>query len=206
MFVHVVKLKGPAMKQQSHSARLVALLAAGVLSAIVLRPVHAGPGHEGGHHEDARHMLDEMRELHSGHEHGHDFEAIEAMEPEEMERVMAAMQDIGLAIPSLDPVHGRELFVGKGCIVCHSVNGIGGEVGPPIDAANMAHTMNAFEFAARMWRGADAMIAMQKELFGDQIELSGQDLADLVAFAHDADEQAKLHKEDIPERFRTLMQ
>ena len=194
------------MKSSTVSAHAAAVLAAGMLLAAIPRSANAGPGHEGGHHEDAGHMIEQMRELHKGHEHGHDFEAIESMKPEEMERVMAAMQDIGLALPSLDPVHGRELFVGKGCIVCHSVNGIGGEVGPPIDAANMAHTMNAFEFAARMLRGAEPMIAMQKELFGDQIELSGQDLADLVAFAHDAEEQAKLHKADIPERFRTLIQ
>jgi hypothetical protein len=29
--------------------------------------------------------------------------------------------------------------------------------------------MSTFEFAARMWRGAGAMVQMQEELFGQQI-------------------------------------
>ena len=52
--------------------------------------------------------------------------------------------------------------------------------------------MNAFEFTARMWRGAEAMTALQEDMLGEVISLDGQNLADLVAFAHDAVEQAKL--------------
>jgi len=150
-------------------------------------------------------VIEHMREMHEGHEHAHDFEAIEAMSPEERERVIDAMLDIGLGVPPLDSHRGRELFLEKGCIVCHQVNGVGGEVGPPLDAADMPSPMNAFEFAARMWRGAGAMIEMQQELFGDQIELSGQDLADLVAFAHDVSEQREITAESVPEKFRSLI-
>jgi mono/diheme cytochrome c family protein len=150
-------------------------------------------------------MLEQMREMHQGHEHEHDFEAIGALSPEEMNRAMDAMMDIGLAMPPMNSHRGRELFLDKGCIVCHQVNGVGGEVGPPLNAQDMPAPMNAFEFAARMWRGAGAMIAMQQELFGDQIELNGQDLADLVAFAHDRAEQAEVAADDIPEKFRSLI-
>jgi hypothetical protein len=65
--------------------------------------------------------------------------------------------------------------------------------------------MNAFEFAARMWRGAGAMTQMQQELFGDQIELTGQDLANLVAFAHDREEQGELAQQDLPQKFKDLI-
>lgn len=165
-----------------------------------------GAKHTEGAKDDTEHMLEQMRELHKGHEHGHDFEAIEAMKPEDVSRVIAAMQEIGLAVPPMDSHHGRELFVDKGCIVCHAVNGVGGEIGPSFNAADMPSTMSTFEFAARMWRGAGAMVEMQEELLGEQIELSGQDLADLIAFVHDADEQKELGDSDIPERYKALME
>jgi hypothetical protein len=57
-----------------------------------------------------------------------------------------------------------------------------------------------------MWRGAGAMVQMQEELFGQQIELTGQELADLIAFAHDEAEQKELSNEDIPQRFRDLIE
>ena len=46
---------------------------------------------------------------------------------------------------------------------------------------------------------------MQEDLFGEVISLSGQDLADLVVFAHDAAEQAKLTEDQIPERYHGLI-
>jgi len=150
-------------------------------------------------------MLEHMREMHKGHTHEHHFETMDAMTPEDMRAMMSAMAEIGLAMPPMDAHRGRELFVNKGCVVCHQANGVGGEIGPPLDAADMPSPMNAFEFAARMWRGAGAMIQMQQDLFGDQIELTGQDLADLVAFAHDEAEQRELSKDEVPARFRDLI-
>jgi hypothetical protein len=149
--------------------------------------------------------LDEMREMHRGHDHGHDFEAMERMTPDERARVMALMHEIGVAMPPVDPARGRKVFVEKGCVACHSVNGVGGDIGPSLDEAEMPRPMNAFEFAARMWRGAGPMVALQEDMFGETIELNGQDLADLVAFAHDAEEQAKLAEDQIPERVRAVM-
>lgn len=155
--------------------------------------------------EDAHRMIEEMREVHMGHEHEHDFEGMEEMSHEDMERVMATLVDLGLAVPPMDAAHGKDLFVNKGCIVCHQVNGVGGEMGPSLNASQMPSTMNAFEFAARMWRGAGAMIALQEDLFGEQIDLDGQDLADLVAFVHDETVQASLKAEDIPDNMKELI-
>jgi len=111
----------------------------------------------------------------------------------------------GLAIPSFDPVLGRALFASKGCVVCHSVNGIGGEDAPEFSAEYMDEPMSAFDFAAAMWRGAPAMIAMQEEELGEQIELTGEELAAIIAFVHDADEQAKFSQADIPHDIEELM-
>jgi mono/diheme cytochrome c family protein len=154
---------------------------------------------------DQKEMLEMMKKMHGGHEHGHDFEAMEEVSAEDMRRVMGLMTDIGLALPPMDSHRGRELFLDKGCVVCHSVNQVGGAVGPSLNAAEMPEPMNAFEFAARMWRGAPAMAQMQQDLLGKVINLSGQDLADLVAFAHDETEQRELKAEQIPAPYRDLI-
>jgi len=111
------------------------------------------------------------------------------------------LMENGMKIPAFDPAKGRKLFGSKGCVVCHSINGIGGTDAPDLSAAHMEQPMNAFDFAAKMWRGAPAMIAMQEDELGDQIELNGEELAAIIAFAHDAKEQAKFSKADVPEAF-----
>jgi len=56
-----------------------------------------------------------------------------------------------------------------------------------------------------MWRGAAAMTAMQEDMLGEVIPLTGQDLADLIAFAHDAEEQNNLTENQIPENYRKML-
>lgn len=116
-----------------------------------------------------------------------------------------SMMSRGLFMPRMDAAAGRKLFASKGCVVCHSINGIGGEDAPMLDAEFMDLPMNPFEFAARMWRGAAAMVAMQEDELGGQIELTGDELAAIIAFVHDADEQAKFSDADIPEAIEDMM-
>jgi cytochrome c len=98
---------------------------------------------------------------------------------------------LAVKVPEMDAARGRVLFATKGCVICHEVNGVGGRRGkaPTLDASRMAIEPNPFEFAARMWRGATDMIALQKEDLGYQIEIRADELADIFAFVHDADEQ-----------------
>ncbi len=144
--------------------------------------------------------------MHRQHEHEHDFSAMDRLEPEERQRVLALMREVGLALPPMDPERGRTLFLEKGCVACHSVNGVGGNLGPSLNAEEMPEPMNTFEFAARMWRGAPAMTDLQEQLLGDVITLDGQELADIIAFAHDEQAQAKLSADQIPERYRDLLE
>lgn len=111
----------------------------------------------------------------------------------------------GLAMPQMKAQRGRLLYAEKGCVVCHSVNGIGGEHAPMLDAEFMDETMNPFEFAARMWRGAGSMVALQEEELGGQIYLTGQELADIIAFTHDAEEQKLFSDHDIPDEIKVMM-
>lgn len=169
---------------------------------------HAGGGHSGEGADDHSQAgaVEDLREMHKNHQHGHDFQAMDEMPPEQAARMVSLMRDIGIALPPMDATRGRELFVDKGCVICHSVNGVGAEVGPSLNAADMPSPMNAFEFAARMWRGAAAMSAMQEEELGGIINLTGQELADLVAFAHDDEEQKKLTMGQVPEKFHDKLE
>ena len=175
---------------------------------------HATAGTAEGHGEGAGTMqgmgmmpgsVEEMREMHRDHEHGHDFAVMEELSPGQLTRMMSLMHDVGVVLPPMDAERGRHLFVEKGCIACHSVNGVGGDLGPALNAGDMPRPMNSFEFVARMWRGARAMTELQEDLFGEVISLDGQDLADLVVFAHDPEEQAKLTEDQIPERYHSLI-
>jgi mono/diheme cytochrome c family protein len=112
----------------------------------------------------------------------------------------------GLVLPPMDPVRGKALFASKGCVVCHSINGIGGHDAPALDAATMAPQMNPFDFAADMWRGAAPMIMMQQTELGHQIEFTGQDLADIVAFVHNPEVQRTFAASDIPSDINKLME
>lgn len=111
-----------------------------------------------------------------------------------------------LKLPALDPKRGRQLFVSKGCVVCHAVNGVGGMTGAPLDAATMDPAGNPFEFFSRMWLGIKPMIEMQERKLGQQIEFTAQELADIVAFVNSADEQRNFSAGEIPEIIEELME
>ncbi len=104
----------------------------------------------------------------------------------------------GLYLPAMNPARGRKLFASKACVVCHSVNGIGGEEGPPLDVSAGRQLVNPFSFGARMWRGAEMMIAVQQDVFGEQIYLTGQELFDIIGFAYSRAEQKRFGEADVP--------
>lgn len=113
--------------------------------------------------------------------------------------------DNRLAEADVDPARGRILFVEKGCITCHSVNGVGGEDASALDAHGMEMAMNPFELAAKMWRVAPLMIAAQEEAFGEQILFDGSELADITGFLHDDAEQHKLTEKSLPSHILGMM-
>jgi len=110
-----------------------------------------------------------------------------------------------LLIPLASAEDGMKLFVGKGCVVCHAVNGIGGKAAPALDIGDDEPYFDVFDFAARMWRGAPTMILLQEMEMGYQIELNGEELAHLAAFASDKEMQSRFSEKDIPEVIRDWM-
>ncbi len=104
--------------------------------------------------------------------------------------------------PAGDLAAGKTLFVDKGCVICHSVNGIGGRAALPIDAPPDGRKVDPMVFAAAMWEGASAMISLQFTELGYQIGMTGEELRDLAAFASDLESQSTFSFDDIPADLR----
>ncbi|MEE9544158.1 MAG: c-type cytochrome [Rhodospirillales bacterium] len=110
-----------------------------------------------------------------------------------------------LVMPSMNPINGKKLFVAKGCVACHAVNGVGGHDAPSMDAHSEGELMNLFDFAAMMWNHAPAMIAAQEDAFGEQLYFTGEELADIIAFVHDDLAQHSFTEADLTPKALKMM-
>ena len=77
---------------------------------------------------------------------------------------------------------GQRLFMDKGCILCHSVRGEGGRVGP--DLAERGLNWSLTQFAAAMWNKAPAMMKEMKARTISVPRLQAREMADLVAYLY----------------------
>jgi cytochrome c len=119
---------------------------------------------------------------------------------------MEADHGARLVIPMMSPNRGKSLFVDKGCVACHAINGVGGHDAPAMDAHKQMGLVNPFDFAAKMWNHAPAMIAAQEEALGEQIYFTGDELADMIAFLHDDDAQHVFGESDLTDAAKKMMQ
>lgn len=119
-----------------------------------------------------------------------------------------ANSDTGDKTPSVrltyeaNAAQGRQTFIDKNCVVCHSINNVGGKAATPLDASIQLDEIDIAEFSARIWRGAPAMVELQSLELGYVIELGGEDIVHIAAFLADINEQKKLLLEDIPENIQ----
>ena len=110
-----------------------------------------------------------------------------------------------LIIPMMSPERGKRLFVDKGCVACHAINGVGGHDAPAMDAHRDMGLVNPFDFAAKMWNHAPGMIAAQEDAFGEQIYFTGNELADIIAFLHNDEAQHGFSEADLTPKAREMM-
>ncbi len=103
-----------------------------------------------------------------------------------------------ILMPTMDPERGKKLFVSKGCVSCHSINGVGGTDAPAMDDHTKLGQINLFDFAAKMWNHAPGMLAAQEEELGGQIYFTGDELADIIAFVHNDKVQHTFSEKDLP--------
>jgi mono/diheme cytochrome c family protein len=99
--------------------------------------------------------------------------------------IVAAAKDVSgetaQVIPGT-PERGQNLFGEKRCIVCHRVGGKGGTVGP--DLGRRGHHVSLSQFTALMWNHGPAMWAKMKERGIQVPRLTGQEMADVVAYLY----------------------
>jgi mono/diheme cytochrome c family protein len=75
---------------------------------------------------------------------------------------------------------GKKLFNRKGCIRCHQIGGVGGVLGPSLDAVGQSGApMNV---AAAMWNHGPAMAEAMRARVIERPNLSASELRDLVAY------------------------
>lgn len=110
-----------------------------------------------------------------------------------------------VAIPIIDAAQGRRLFVNKGCVICHSINGVGGKAGPALNAADGNAVIDIFDFAARMWAGSFAMIELQGMELGYQLEIDGKELGHIAAFVYDRKAQRRFTQSDVPDLIKDMI-
>ena len=74
--------------------------------------------------------------------------------PAQMQTVLLGCQC--LAVPSVLPAWGREVFQSKSCIVCHSLNGKGGRIGSELGRERQLPG-SIVQFAGEMWNHSPEM-------------------------------------------------
>ncbi|MBI2987492.1 MAG: c-type cytochrome [Deltaproteobacteria bacterium] len=81
-----------------------------------------------------------------------------------------------------DPLKGRELFLGKGCISCHAVRGEGGRIGPDLGRGFFQRSL--IQMGALMWNHAPTMREKMRELKLPWPSFKGKEMGDLVAYLY----------------------
>jgi cytochrome c2 len=79
------------------------------------------------------------------------------------------------------PDRGWKVFQSKSCIVCHSVRGVGGGIGPDLGPGRQL-PLSIVQFAGLMWNHSPKMWRVPEARAIQRPTFQGRELADLVAF------------------------
>ena len=84
--------------------------------------------------------------------------------------------------PSQDPLAGSRTFASKGCDKCHSINGVGGKIGPDLAKSTRPHSF--FDVATALWNHLPRMSDRMKELGITRPKLDAREAGDLIGFLY----------------------
>jgi mono/diheme cytochrome c family protein len=93
----------------------------------------------------------------------------------------ASYESLSVLLPG-DPLEGSRLFVGKGCIRCHAVYGVGGTRGPDLGRRVMNRPL--LELAGDMWNHSPAMEHVFQEKRFPRPRFEPGEMASLLSFLY----------------------
>lgn len=76
-----------------------------------------------------------------------------------------------------DPTRGEQLFVSKGCVKCHPVNGEGSKIGPDLVKKDLGAT--PLDLASKLWNHTPSMVFGIEEIRTTKPILTGQEFNDI---------------------------
>lgn len=79
-----------------------------------------------------------------------------------------------------NPLEGRDLFVRKGCIQCHSIRGTGGKFGPDLGVGGEKLTF--YRFAGLLFGHSPKMLEVAKEMGLEWPEITSNEIASLFGY------------------------
>lgn len=92
------------------------------------------------------------------------------------------MKEHGMGEMGGNPAMGARLFRKKDCIKCHSIKGVGGDVGP--DLGMIRHNHTNVRMAAILWNHAPLMTKIMTERKIPRPLFKGPEMAHLIAYLH----------------------
>jgi cytochrome c2 len=91
--------------------------------------------------------------------------------------LMAGLKQQGL---SGNAAKGRDVFIGKGCVKCHSVWGVGGKMGP--DLTRLGKGASFFQIAASLWSHSPRMMELMEQRGVPLPRLNSEEMGDLIFY------------------------
>jgi cytochrome c2 len=82
--------------------------------------------------------------------------------------------------PTQNALAGSWVFGSKGCATCHSINDVGGTVGPDLGRVEQLRTY--YDLAAAFWNHFPQMVDQMRELGVEPPHMNTREMGDLIAF------------------------
>jgi mono/diheme cytochrome c family protein len=106
------------------------------------------------------------------------------LEAQEAGNLVAFLYTVNYFDPPGDARAGSRLFTQKRCIVCHQIRGVGGVIGPALDA--VAQSASPLGMAAAMWNHGPAMSDAMRARRIERPTFADVELRDLLAYLRSA--------------------
>ncbi|RMG45358.1 MAG: hypothetical protein D6723_18520 [Acidobacteria bacterium] len=81
-----------------------------------------------------------------------------------------------------DPLKGRDLFIHKGCIKCHSVWGVGGKLGPDLTQVGMGRSF--LQIAGALWSHSPKMLELMRRRGMPLPTFTPEQMRDLITYLY----------------------